>query len=80
MDLPVYLPLPVVNPLSSNAPYFVILLCLMPDNFTHQEKVLDVNGLKTNFSSTARKECETDCMCLHQFLQHVTFQHICDMI
>ncbi len=25
-----------VNPLSDNAPYFIILLCLMPDDFTHQ--------------------------------------------
>jgi hypothetical protein len=25
-----------VNPLSGNVPYFIILLCLMPDNFTRQ--------------------------------------------
>jgi hypothetical protein len=25
-----------VNLLSGNAPYFIILLCLMPDDFTHQ--------------------------------------------
>jgi hypothetical protein len=25
-----------VNPLSGNAPYFIILLCLMPDDFTRQ--------------------------------------------
>jgi hypothetical protein len=25
-----------LNPLSGNAPYFSILLCLTPDNFTHQ--------------------------------------------
>jgi hypothetical protein len=25
-----------VNPLSGNAPYFIILRCLMPDDFTHQ--------------------------------------------
>ena len=24
------------NPLSDNAPYFIILLCLMPDDFSHQ--------------------------------------------
>jgi hypothetical protein len=26
----------LINPLSDNAPYFVILLCLTPDDFTHQ--------------------------------------------
>jgi hypothetical protein len=26
----------LINPLSGNAPYFVILLCLMPDDFTRQ--------------------------------------------
>ena len=24
------------NPLSGNAPYFIILICLTPDDFTHQ--------------------------------------------
>jgi hypothetical protein len=27
-----------INPSSCNAPYFIILLCLTPDNFTHQEE------------------------------------------
>jgi hypothetical protein len=25
-----------VNPLSGNAPHFIILLCLMPDNFARE--------------------------------------------
>jgi hypothetical protein len=28
-----------------NVPYFIILLCLMPDDFTRQGKVLALNGL-----------------------------------
>jgi hypothetical protein len=28
--------LTIINPLSDNAPYFIILLCLMPDDFTRQ--------------------------------------------
>ncbi len=28
-----------------DAPYFIILLCLMPDDFTHQGRVLLLNGL-----------------------------------
>ena len=27
---------PIFNPLCGNAPYYNILLCLMPDNFTRQ--------------------------------------------
>jgi hypothetical protein len=30
------LPMHPVNPLSGNVPYFIILHCLMPGNFTHQ--------------------------------------------
>ena len=33
------------NPLSGNAPYFIILLCLTSDNFTRQEENLPLNGL-----------------------------------
>ena len=32
-------------PLSSNAPYFILLLCLMPDDFTHQGEISHSNGL-----------------------------------
>jgi hypothetical protein len=35
-----------------NAPYFVILLCLMPDNFTCQGEILPLNGLKLNLACT----------------------------
>jgi hypothetical protein len=28
-----------------DAPYFIILLCLMPDDFTRQGRVLPLNGL-----------------------------------
>jgi hypothetical protein len=33
-----YLPMCLVNALSLIAPYFIILLCLTPDNFIHQEE------------------------------------------
>ena len=34
-----------VNPLSSNAPYFILLLCLTPDDFTRQGEISHSNGL-----------------------------------
>jgi hypothetical protein len=44
-----YLPMHPVNLLNGNAPYFIILLCLTPDYFTHQGESAAIQWV--NFTS-----------------------------
>jgi hypothetical protein len=47
-------PLLSLNPLSGNAPYFSILLCLMPDDFTSQVASATTQWIKKELTAWGR--------------------------
>ena len=51
----------IFNPLSGNVPYFIILLCLMPDNFTRQRESVATQWVKQSFGFTVIYHISQHC-------------------